>query len=425
MNTPNLKTITAILRDYSSLVIPVALIAVAVIILLATPLLMGSKLEEKVKSKSLSLARLAQSLSQEAVPADQWKEAQEYQNAHSADANQISELARQTTQRELLSYKIFPEPRDKSLGIYQEFGQRYRGSIDGMLGEMNAIDCPTEQEVQDIVATSSPSAGTANRGIPFITEAGGFGGSKVDRMIRNVVCTERAKSGAIYALPSDFAGYRYWGPDQGGREGETFSYTGVEESVEACWYWQLGYWVIEDVGATISTLNAGSNSVLTSCVKRVFSVSFGDRGMSSRPKDSSRPEYVVLKQNEQPAALTLRSCNKDTDVVYFNLSVIVRNRDVLRFMRQLCSGKPHRFRGYFGNEAEQIFQHNQITILGSKTEAVQRESKEHTLYRYGDDAVVRLDLECEYMFKINGYDEIMPAPVKELLAGGAPDDMME
>jgi hypothetical protein len=426
MNTPSLKTIVAILRDYTSLVVPVVLIAVAVIILLATPLLMGSKLQEKVKSKSLTLARLAESLSDKAVPADQWIEAQKYQKAHSDDANRISQLARQTTQRELLSYKIFPEPRDKSLGIYQEFGRRYRASIDAMLEHLNATECPTEQEVQDILATSNPGTKTVASSMPFTSDIGGAGGNKVDRTIRDVVCTERARSGSMYAVASDLPGYRYWAPNEGGREGETFEYTGVEQSVEACWCWQLGYWIIEDVATTISALNAGSNSVLTSPVKRLLGVNFNSGRVSfGRTGTAARPEYVVLKQNEKPAALTLRTCNDDIDVVHFNVSVIVSNRDVLRFMRQLCSGKTHRFRGYFGNEEEQTFQHNQITILGSKTEAIQRESSEHTLYRYGDDAVVRLDLECEYVFKRSGYDEIKPAPVKEEPAGGGPNTMMQ
>ena len=425
MNTPSLKTITAILRDYTSLVVPLVLIAVAVIILLATPLLMGSKLQRRIDENSIKLARRIETLRSEAVPGEQWKVAQEYQKAHRADANQISQLAQQTTQRELLSYKIFPEPRDKSLGIYQEFGQRYRASIDAMLKQLNATECPTEQEVQDILATSSPGARTVGSGMPFPSDVGGFSRSKVDRMIADVVCTERARSASMYAVASDLAGYHYWGPKEGGREGKTFEYTGVEESVEACWHWQLGYWIIEDVATTISALNAGSNSVLTSPVKRLVSVRFGGSGMSLKASDSVRPEYVILQQNQQPAALTLRTCNEGIDVVNFNLSVIVNNRDVLRFMRELCSGKTHRFRGYLGNEPEEIFKHNQITILGSRTEAVDREGSEHTLYRYGDDAVVRLDLECEYVFSRSGYDEIKPASVKEPLAGDGPDTMMQ
>jgi len=426
MNTPNLKIITAILRDYTSLVMPLVLIAVAVIMLLATPLLMGSKLQKKIDENSVRLARRIETLRSEAVPGEQWKVVQEYQKAHRADANQISQLAQQTTQRELLSYKIFPEPRrDESLGIYQEFGQRYRASIDAMLEQLNATECPTEQEVQDILATSSPGARTMGSGMPFPSGGGGFSRSKVETMIADVVCTERAKSASMYAVASDLAGYHYWQPEEGGREGETFEYTGIEESVEACWYWQLGHWIIEDVATTISALNGDSDSVLTSPVKRLVSVRFDRSGMSSRASDSGRPEYVILKQNQQPAALTLRTCNGDTDVVHFDLSVIVSNRDVLRFMRELCSGKTHRFRGYLGNEPEQIFQHNQITILASRTEAVQREGSEHALYRYGDDAVVRLDLECEYIFKRSGYEDIMPASVKELLGGGESDDMVE
>ena len=37
----------------------------------------------------------------------------------------------------------------------------------------------------------------------------------------------------------------------------------------------------------------------------------------------------------------------------------------------------------------------------------------HRLYRYGDDAVVRLDLICEYIFNKNGYEKIKPESVKK------------
>jgi len=37
----------------------------------------------------------------------------------------------------------------------------------------------------------------------------------------------------------------------------------------------------------------------------------------------------------------------------------------------------------------------------------------HDLYRYGEDAVVELELVCEYIFNKKGYDEIKPELVKK------------
>jgi hypothetical protein len=91
----------------------------------------------------------------------------------------------------------------------------------------------------------------------------------------------------------------------------------------------------------------------------------------------------------------------------------------LPFMKELCSGKQHKFRGFSCDEQEQLCKHNQITILESKIRPVNREDQTHSLYRYGDEAVVELDLICEYIFNKKGYDEIKPESVKTALKGEA------
>lgn len=84
-------------------------------------------------------------------------------------------------------------------------------------------------------------------------------------------------------------------------------------------------------------------------------------------------------------------------------------------MQQLCSAKQHKFRGFWGESQEQVFKHNQITILQSQITPIDREDDTHSLYRYGEDAVVRLDLICEYIFKKSALDEIKPKSVEEFL----------
>ena len=44
----------------------------------------------------------------------------------------------------------------------------------------------------------------------------------------------------------------------------------------------------------------------------------------------------------------------------------------------------------------------------------------HQLYRYGQDAVVELNLICEYLFEKAGYEAIVPDAIKKSLAG--PED---
>jgi hypothetical protein len=44
----------------------------------------------------------------------------------------------------------------------------------------------------------------------------------------------------------------------------------------------------------------------------------------------------------------------------------------------------------------------------------------HQLYRYGQDAVVELNLICEYLFEKAGYEAIIPGAIKKILVG--PED---
>ena len=245
----------------------------------------------------------------------------------------------------------------------------------------------------------------------------------IDATIVDEICLEKAKSGSIYASPVDVSGYEFW------RE---YQHPGMEEAIKDCWYWQLGYWIIEDAIDTIEAMNAGSKSVLTSPVKRLMRVGFSlseMRGMGMRAarmgrraaKKSSedKPTYVLSAQEGLTESCTGRFSNKDIDVIHFNLVVLVRADDVLPFMEELCSAKESKFRGWDGRlEQPETYKHNQITILESNMRPIDTQNDpSHYLYRYGEDAVVELDLICEYIFNKTGYDSIMPNPVKDELQG--------
>jgi hypothetical protein len=245
--------------------------------------------------------------------------------------------------------------------------------------------------------------------------------NEVDDMIVLELCRARAESASVYINPADLSGYEFW---------KTFEYTGMDTAVEECWYWQLGYWIIEDVIDTINATNSGSESVLTSAVKRLLSVSFVRSGRSfsssrSRRRRSrqtvgtgtrgvDRPSYVLSNRDGLTEPCTGRFCSDEIDVVHFNLSVLIGTKEVPLFMQQLCSSKEHKFKGFSGNEPEQTFAHNQITILEYDISPVDRSKDEHKPYVYGEDALVKLDLICEYIFDSKGYDEIKPKVIQDI-----------
>ena len=106
---------------------------------------------------------------------------------------------------------------------------------------------------------------------------------------------------------------------------------------------------------------------------------------------------------------TGRFTDEELDVVQFNVRLVVNVIQVVPFMQELCSEKPHKFRGFDGKQPEQNFVHNQISVLESSVGPLDKESPVHELYRYGDLPVVELDLLCEYVFdKTPEFEAIKP-----------------
>lgn len=408
----------SIFRAYSPLLVPGVLVLIALLIFVPTGLI-SNKLKKQIEDKSIRMSRTIRSISEHAIARNQWKVEQQYQQALGADANQISLLAAQTTQRQLLSYTIFPEPKSTSIQTFDEFGQQFRKAIEQLLVRINAGSCPSGAEIDRSLPSSNLSGYRPGGRRPYreLKEA--------EAAIIDELCRAKAASASVYANPADLEGYEFWAE---------YKYVEAEQAVRDCWYWQLGYWIIEDIMDTIKATNYGSNSVLTSPVKRLLGVSFSKlmgatgRGktnasyLSARPirpaggrmadEQQASPRYVYSKEDGLCLPWTGRICNEDIDVVHFNVRLIVSAEAILPFMKELCNAKQHEFRGFFGQKRPQIFKHNQITILRCKIGAVDRRDEAHWLYRYGEDAVVELDLICEYIFDRAGYDEIKPKLVQ-------------
>ena len=430
---PNVRRI----KDYSSLLVPVVTVLAAVLLFIPGQL-MSSKLTNYIASESISKrGKQVQLLSRSDISGSQWKVEKEYMEACAEDANQIALIAAQSSRRQLLSYKIFPKPKGISTLIFEQFGQQFRDSVDALIGRAGACDCPTDVELQRSMQSYSSSGSAVRRpaeyragrvpplggergspGMLFKTPYGGS--SDAEAAIKDALCRDKAESASVYSNPANLSGYEFWerGEPKSGKskKSDKFTYTGTDEAVKDCWYYQLAYWIIEDVIDTIGALNSESDSVFTSPVKRLMAVSFttSDKRSISRKKTAGdRPSYVLAVEDGLTEPWTGRLCNDDIDVVHFNVVVVVSTKSVLPFMQQLCSAKQHKFRGFFGESQEQIFEHNQITILESNIRSIDRGDETHSLYRYGEDAVVELDLTCEYIFNKNGYDKIKPELIKK------------
>jgi hypothetical protein len=417
MDIPQFKDVIqklSVFKRHSSLLVPVIIGLVGALLIVPSQL-MNSKLRAQISEKSVMQgSRLISSLQKNTPASDQWKEERKRQQAYQSDANQISLLAKELSQRQLLSNKIFPEPKDESILLFKEFGQWFRSGVDERLKGVNAGECPTKAELDRSLGGLSSGFRRSSR-----LRRGALSGAGTE--IMDALCRSKAESASVYIHPSTLSGYEFWGE---------YQYAGTPEAVKDCWYYQMAYWIIEDIIDTIDAMNSGSNSVFESPVKRLRSIWFNSdesvigrfikataKGRSTR--STSRvardiPVYVLTIQDGVTLPWTSRVCNNDIDVVHFNVRVVVSTKAVLRFMQELCSAKRHIIRESSGQiQGPRYAKHNQITVLESKITSINRQDEIHKYYRYGEDAVVELDLICEYVFSKKGYDDIKPESVKK------------
>ncbi len=411
------------IRKYAALLVPMGILLFAVVLFVPT-YLAGRSISKSMESSIADGRKLASMRSK--TPCKAQAEVEKlYQSEHKKDADEIVQLSRRSTQRELISYNIFPKPKDTSQQVFVQFGAQYRARIEEWVKSMSALDAPRDIDIKKEIEGEGSGGGSVVGGrfgrIGTTKATGTKKGSR--NAIVDAVCNKRAESVPVYANPNSFAWYGFW---------KNYKYSGWDAAIKDCWHSQVAYWIYEDVVATINEVNSGSDCVYTSGVKRLVGVSFskpveyvGSDSRNLAVVGSDAPDYVMGNGASLLGAepWTGRMCDADIDVVHFAVSVIVDSKSFMPFIKELCGEKEHRYReGYLANGPERVYKHNQITVLQSKIESVDRTATQHEFYRYGDGAVVQLSLICEYIFNRSSYDKIKPEPIKVLLGQSAVKD---
>jgi hypothetical protein len=398
-------------KKYSAMFVPAGIVLAAVVLLVAT-MLMGASLKKQMAS-SIQQQKSLKDLLNSAVSLKQVELERAYQDAHKQDAEAFVEFGRQGSQRELLAYNMFPAPdaNETSNTIFHDFARAYSKAIDNLISRMKAGQPYSPMEMA--AATRSASSGDASGG-----------------KLTDVLAKRRAELMQIYCDPYAFAGYDY---------GRSLVVTNRARALTECWYRQLAYWIQEDIAETIIAVNSAARNVLDSPVKRLMAVSFavpeaasvvrtgktgfaagsgytpsyGEGGGVPGP-DAELPQYVTTASDQFASPpLTGRISNDYIDVVHFSFAVVLRSSALIPFTKQLCSEKKHLFRGFDGKAAQPTeYVHNAITVLDVTAVPVDLTVDEAMFYRYGDDALYRVNYVCEYVFNRSGYDAIKPDVVK-------------
>jgi hypothetical protein len=437
------------LKNNLALLVPIIITIVALLLLAIPTPLLGGRLRATVEEQSLRTGKTVSSLIRDVNSAAEAEVMRAEIEARAEDVNAIEALVAHTVERELLRYDIFgPDTNETSRVLFERFGQAYRAGIDRLLENVNSGVCPARTEIQAALKTAPRS--TLRAGMGGAYGEGAYGGSpygggmdpyggggmmgrgqalgivtETDKKIVEQICLDRAKAFDVYASPVEVAGYAYW---------NDWTFEDKDKAYKDCWYWQVGYWVIEDVFTSIRQMNQGAESIIEAPVKRLMSVDFtlkknrtmrGRRGgQTRRAKETENPTYVTSTKDALTTPCTGRFTTipidepTGIDVLQFDVRVIIDATQVKPFMEQICTAKSHKFRGFYGDQPEQTYEHNQISILETSISQVEKDSYAHYFYRYGDKPVVELDLICEYVFdRTPAFQEIIPKQVKDELQG--------
>jgi hypothetical protein len=440
------------IKKYSILLIPAGIALVAVVFVAFT-MLTSRSLAQDISGNSVAAHQQISTLLGNPVPVGAAAAEKVLQDGLEQDVVKVESLVRQGSMRELLNYEVFPKPKDDSQQLFDAYKESYRAAIEGLVHSMRALNAPSASEIEKEVGASAasltksaqpyaPALGSdysygreensVDYSMPAITTSRDKT-QQAQKAMLEAVCSRRAEEISVYADPSLFEWYDYWG---------SFKFNGTDSAVNDCWYSQVAYWIYEDVVATIRQINEGSQSAYTSPVKRLVGVSFTKavdykdtlRSTAAAYRDEyayglggpgggalstgDMPDYIFDKAGGLLSVepWTGRVCNDDIDVIHFNMGVVASSSSVMRLMRELCSVKQHTYhQGYAKNGPVRNGQHNQITILRSEVLPVDLTSKQHEYFRYGNDAVVRVDFVCEYILPRAGYDTIKPESIKVAL----------
>ena len=145
------------LKKYSTLLIPAGIMLAALVIFVFVFLSQRALAKDIMGQSKSPHGQIKSMLSK--VPSElQAQEEAAYQAQHAKDATDIARLARESTQRELISYKIFPEPKGTSSQVFIEYGNIYRSSIEAFLTKIDNSSCMALRELPRGNSISLPNA---------------------------------------------------------------------------------------------------------------------------------------------------------------------------------------------------------------------------------------------------------------------------
>jgi hypothetical protein len=149
--------ILGVLKNNRALLVPIAIAVLAALLFVPTTLLSRS-LRKMIETKSVKAGQDIDRLIRDVNQAAEAEALAPYIEAYRQDANDMDNLILQTTERELLSYKVFADPNNRtSQLVYDPFRHGFVSGVEAMLLRLKAGGPPTEAEIYAALESSSRS----------------------------------------------------------------------------------------------------------------------------------------------------------------------------------------------------------------------------------------------------------------------------
>ena len=343
--------------------------------------------------RHVALAREIDGLLAEHKTAAQAAEMQRRRVELEQQIEELHHIATKINRREPLLPDIFPVGEKAFSRV--RFAELYRAEIDKLPGMLQGGEPPTPAEIEasraDLAEWMKTDRIEAQAGPPDQRRLPAGSGRTQPDLVTSYLRMLKSQRLRCYVDEQTF-------------DRAPLYETGATPTVEELWFAQVGLWIQQDVVAAIADLNddvartvGRGASVAELPVKRLshlYILGYQlERGLLPFPAAS-----VQSYEKCMPArvSFTQRKCDRDFDVVVFRLVAVIDQRDLPQLIDRICT--------------QNFYQFTAVSYCAVS------EKEADAGYLYGQEPVIRVDLELEGYLWREIYGDRVPDKIKRMLA---------
>lgn len=274
----------------------------------------------------------------------------------------------------------------RTWGLTLEFINKHRAESTALVSQLRVTTPPTKEEIDaEVKRLESQKTRMPGTGADAATAAMNEARATLEAATASQLIA-RASRGNLYCDDNQIVQQFTFGPRE----------TTADDHI--LWRKQFKLWIARDVLGAIkaandeamATLKPNERNVLNSAVKHLLTLSIFDNYFykGDTAGVAAAPGKPGTERPGEAASPTQRQSCKDYDVVHYSFSVVMPPRHVLLLQRKLMENKYH-------------------TVMSVKMESMAAK-KEAAEYYYGNDAVMAVTFEGEFLMLTSWERELLP-----------------